>query len=308
MMNIHDNPTKGVRLYPMERLSTVMDFVRYGVTQFTRANLFFGHGTDNAYDESVYLVLRTLSLPLDDLDTFASCALTNDEKVTILNLIYDRVEQRVPLAYLMGEAYLRGHRFLTDPNVIVPRSPIAELLEDQLAPWIVDPLGVENVLDMCTGSGCLAILAALSFENALVDGVDINDQAIELAYKNHKLYGLDERVQFIQSDLFDQVPVQSYDLIICNPPYVCSDSMNALPDEYLAEPDIALDGGEDGMDFIRPFLMQAKEFLKPEGMIVLEVGHELNHFKQAFPEIEPIVLETDDTPDSVILITSDQLY
>ncbi len=288
-------------------LKTVRDIVRYAVSRFNDAELAFGHGSDNAWDEAVYLVLSTLHLPLDTLDPFLDARLLEDEKKKCISLIELRVKKRVPLAYLTGEAWLQGHRFLVDKRVIVPRSPIAELLTDHLAPWIDDPNDVQDVLDLCTGSGCLAILAALAFPQAQVDAVDLSDHAIRLAEKNVNLYKLSDRVNVLHSDLYNAIADRKYDVIICNPPYVNSGSMAQLPAEYQHEPVLALAGGEDGMDVIRRILGQAAPCLREQGFIVLEIGNEYANFLDAFPELNPVFLETETTDDALLLLTREQL-
>lgn len=291
----------------LEHLHTLRDLLRYAISRFHENELAFGHGSDNAWDEAVYLLLHSLHLPLDRLEPFLDARVLPEEKERFLQLVQQRTVQRIPAAYLTGEAWLQGHRFLVDSRVIVPRSPISELLSEGLAPWVSDPDEVQNVLDLCTGSGCLAILAALSFHNAEVDAVDISEQALEVARKNIDLYGLDGRVTPYRSDLFERLPESEYDIIICNPPYVNSDSMQALPQEYRHEPDLALAGGDDGMEIVSRILRDAPRFLKPEGMLVLEIGHEYENFVQAFPDLEPVWLSTENSSDHILLLTREQL-
>lgn len=288
-------------------LKTVRDVIRYAVSRFNDAQLAFGHGSDNAWDEAVYLVLSTLHLPLDTLDPFLDARLLEDEKKKCVSLIELRVKKRLPLAYLTGEAWLQGHRFLTDKRVIVPRSPISELLAEHLEPWVDDPENVQNVLDLCTGSGCLAILAALAFPNAQVDAVDLSDHAIRLAQRNVDMYQLGERVNVLQGDLYAPLEKQRYDVIVCNPPYVNSTTMAQLPSEYQHEPALALAGGDDGMDIIRTILDQAAAHLSDDGFIILEIGNEYENFMNAFPALNPVFLETAEGDDSVLLLTREQL-
>src|SRR5690606_12749353 len=200
----------------------------------------------------------------------------------------------------------RGHRFQVDPRVIVPRSPIAELLDQGLAPW-VEPANVEAALDMCTGSGCLAILAALAFPQAHVDAVDVSADALEVARRNVADYALQDRLALRRSDLFDDLPARAYDVIVCNPPYVNSASMADLPAEYRHEPALALAGGADGMDLVRRILRDAPRYLAPGGVLVLEIGHEREHFEAAFPALEPVWLETEAASDQILLLTREQL-
>jgi len=290
-----------------DELKTVRDIIRYAVSRFNDAQLAFGHGSDNAWDEAVYLVLSTLHLPLDMLDPFLDARLLDDEKKKCVSLIELRVKKRVPLAYLTGEAWLQGHRFLTDKRVIVPRSPISELLAEHLDPWVNDPENIENILDLCTGSGCLAILAALAFPNAQVDAVDLSDHALRLAQRNVDMYQLGERINVLQGDLYTPLEKQRYDIIVCNPPYVNSTTMAQLPSEYQHEPALALAGGDDGMDIIRNILDQAAAHLSDNGFIVLEIGNEYENFMNAFPALNPVFLETAEGDDSVLLLTREQL-
>lgn len=290
-----------------QELLTLRDLIRYGVSRLNGAQVALGHGSDNAWDEAVYLTLHALHLPLDTLEPFLDARVLSEERNRVLELIDRRVTERLPAAYLTNEAWLRGHRFYVDQRVIVPRSPIAELLDEGLAPWVQDALAVENVLDMCTGSGCLAILSALAFPYAHVDAVDVSPDALEVARRNVDDYGLADRLDLHESDLFDSVPPCQYDVIICNPPYVNSGSMDALPQEYRHEPQLALAGGDDGMDLVRRILEAAPRFLKPEGVLVLEIGHERDFFEAAFPQLSPVWLDTEQASDQLLLLTREQL-
>ena len=291
----------------IQELHTLRDLLRYAVSRFNAAGLSFGHGSDNAWDEAVYLLLHALHLPLDTLDPFLDARLLPEERQRCLALLERRVSERLPAAYLTGEAWLQGHRFKVDPRVIIPRSPISELLADGLSPWIEDPDSVDYVLDLCTGSGCLAVLAALAFPNAQVDAVDLSEQALEVADQNIELSGLDGRIATHCSDLFDQLPECEYQLILCNPPYVNSRSMQTLPQEYRHEPAMALAGGEDGMDLVRRLLRDAPGFMAPDGLLVLEIGNEYANFIAAFPELDPVWLSTANTEDHILMLTRDQL-
>lgn len=288
-------------------LHTIRDLLRYAISRFHTAQLVFGHGSDNAWDEAVYLLLHTLKLPLDTLEPFLDARVLPEERKLFLDLIERRAIERKPAAYLTGEAWLQGHRFVINENVIVPRSPISELLSEELTPWIADPESVVSVLDMCTGSGCLAILAAHAFENALVDAVDISEDALEVTAQNIALHELQDRVSAHQSDLFDNLPPCAYSLILCNPPYVNASSMSKLPAEYLAEPDLALAGGEDGMDLVRRILEQAPSYLADDGLLILEVGNEYDNFLAAFPDLDPIWLSTAAAEDQIVLLNKEQL-
>ncbi|MER1940770.1 50S ribosomal protein L3 N(5)-glutamine methyltransferase [Castellaniella sp. FW104-16D08] len=293
---------------PHTELITLRDMLRWAVTRFRGANLVFGHGSDNAWDEAAYLLLHTLHLPLDTLEPFLDARLLERERLRCVDLIHERVTSRKPAAYLTGEAWLQGQRFLVDERVIVPRSPIAELLAEQLQPWIANPGDVTRVLDLCTGSGCLAILAALAFEEATVDAVDLSADALAVAQSNIALHAMQGRVQALRSDLFAQIPAdRRYQLIVCNPPYVNSQSMTALPPEYRHEPTLALAGGTDGMDLVRRILTQAPDFLDEDGVLVLEIGHEYTHFEAAFPQFDPVWLSTETASDQILLLRRAQL-
>jgi ribosomal protein L3 glutamine methyltransferase len=234
--------------------STPRDLLRYAVTRFNAARLFFGHGSAEAFDEAAYLVLHTLKLPLDKLDPFLDARLLPEEVLQVLAVIERRVSERVPAAYITNEAWLGTYSFYVDERVLVPRSFIAELIPHAFSPWVQDPDAVENVLELCTGSGCLAIMLADMFQNAVVDAVDISQDALAVAERNIRDYKLEGRVNPIESDLYQNVPFKKYDLIITNPPYVNSDSMGKLPPEYMREPQIALAGGADGMDLVRKII------------------------------------------------------
>jgi len=290
-----------------QELFTLRDLLRYAISQFNASKLSFGHGSDNAWDEAVYLLLHTLHLPLDTLDPFLDARVLPDERQRFLRLVERRISERLPAAYLTGEAWLQGHRFVVDERVIVPRSPISELLMDALSPWVSDPDNVDYVLDLCTGSGCLAVLAAMAFPNAQVDAVDISEHALEVADANIEQFGLDGRMTTHRSDLFDQLPQCEYQVIVCNPPYVNTRSMEALPQEYRHEPVLALAGGEDGMDLVRRLLKDAPDYMAPEGLLILEIGNEYEHFLAAFPDLDPVWLSTQNTEDQILLLTREQL-
>ncbi|CAB3628800.1 50S ribosomal protein L3 N(5)-glutamine methyltransferase [Achromobacter pulmonis] len=290
-----------------QELLTLRDLIRYGVSRLNAAQVALGHGSDNAWDETVYLVLHALHLPLDTLEPFLDARVLSEERNRVLELIDRRVTERVPAAYLTNEAWLRGHRFYVDARVIVPRSPIAELLDEGLSPWVQDPQAVDSVLDMCTGSGCLAILAALAFPHAQVDAVDVSSDALEVARRNVDDYGLGDRLALHQSNLFDALPERQYDVIVCNPPYVNSGSMDVLPQEYRHEPHLALAGGADGMDLVRRILQAAPRYLSENGVLVLEIGHEREFFEAAFPELSPVWLDTAEASDQLLLLTREQL-
>lgn len=289
------------------QFSTIRDLLRYAVTRFNTAKLFFGHGSNNAFDEAAYLILHALSLPLDRLDPFLDAKLLPEEIERVLTLIERRTKDRVPASYLTNEAWLGGYRFYVDERVIVPRSFIAELIPEQFAPWIDNPDAVENILELCTGSGCLPIMLADAFPAAHVDAVDISPDALAVAHRNVEEYGLQERISLIESNLYANVPDRKYDIIVSNPPYVNADSMSKLPQEYRAEPDIALAGGEDGMDLVRQILLGAAQRLGSTGILIVEIGNEREHAEAAFPDLEMTWLSTSAGDDMVFLITAQQL-
>ena len=288
-------------------LHTLRDFLRLAVSRFNAAGLFFGHGSDNAWDEAVYLCLHTLHLPLDRLEPFLDARLLDDEKYKLLKILQRRVDERLPAAYLTGEAWLAGHRFAVDERVIVPRSFIAELLDEQLAPWIDDPHAVGAVLDLCTGSGCLAILAALAFPAAHVDAADISPDALAVARRNVADYGLADRIEPLRSDAFAALAGRRYDLILSNPPYVDAPSVAALPPEYRHEPAIALGSGEDGLDFPRVLLARARRHLNPGGLLVVEIGHNRDALEAAYPDLPFTWLDTRAGDQYVFLLRQEEL-
>jgi len=288
-------------------LSTLRDLMRFSVSRFTEAKLFFGHGTDNAWDEAAYLLLHTLHLPIDRLDPFMDARLTSDERAAALGMVERRIKERLPAAYLTNEAWLGDYRFYVDERVIVPRSHIAELLREQFSPWIEDPWAVGRVLDLCTGSACLAILAAEAFPEALIDAVDLSGDALAVAQRNVDDYGLASRLKLIQSDAFTGIQGQRYDVILSNPPYVNSESMAALPEEYRREPQLALASGEDGLDFTRIILREATNHLNPEGVLVVEIGHNRDELEDAFPETPFTWLDTSAGDQHVFMLRCEDL-
>lgn len=290
-----------------ESLITVRDWLRFAVSRFNEAGLFFGHGSDNAFDEAAYLILHTLHLPLDRLEPFLDASLTHGESEAVQAVLERRVRERIPAAYLTHEAWLGAHRFYVDERVIVPRSFIAELLHEQLAPWVDDAEGVTRVLDLCTGSGCLAILAALAFPDAQVDAVDLSKDALDVAANNVADYGLAERVELVESDLFAALAGRSYDVIVSNPPYVNAESVAALPPEYRAEPALALGSGEDGLDATRRILAEAKAHLNPGGVLVVEIGHNRDALEAAYPTLPFTWLDTEGGDQFVFMLRREDL-
>lgn len=290
-----------------ESLVTMRDWLRFAVSRFNEANLFFGHGCDNAFDEAVYLILHTLHLPLDRLEPFLDASLTHGEAQQVQSVIERRIHERLPAAYLTNEAWLGTHRFYVDERVIVPRSFIAELLHEQLVPWLENPDEVTHVLDLCTGSGCLAILAALAFPHAQVDAADLSREALAVAAKNVADYGLADRIELVESDLFTALDGRTYDVILSNPPYVNAESVAALPPEYQAEPALALGSGEDGLDATRQILAAAKAHLNPGGLLVVEIGHNRDALEAACPALPFTWLDTEGGDQFVFMLRREDL-
>jgi ribosomal protein L3 glutamine methyltransferase len=290
-----------------QQFSTVRDLLRYAVTRFNSAKLFFGHGSSNALDEAAYLILHTLHLPLEQLEPFLDARLLPDECEAVLRVIEKRAVERVPAAYITKEAWLGTYRFYVDERVIVPRSFIAELIPEQFSPWLLLGNNIAHILDLCTGSACLPILLADAFPEAHVDAVDISPDALAVARRNVDDYALQDRITLVESDLYSKLPPQKYDLIISNPPYVNAGSMDKLPQEYRHEPSLALAGGADGMDLVRKIVEGAKRHLTPEGVLIVEIGNERAHSEAAFPELELTWVSTSAGDDMVFLLTADQL-
>jgi len=288
-------------------LITVRDWLRYAVSRFQEAGLFFGHGTDNAYDEAAYLILHTLHLPLHRLEPFLDARLLPSEQAALEHIIRRRTEERVPAAYLTREAWLGDFPFYVDERVIVPRSYFAELLETGLSPWVEDPDGLTSALDLCTGSGCLAILMAHAFPQAHIDAADLSPAALEVARKNVDDYGLAERITLFESDVFSALGGRRYDLILSNPPYVTGPAVANLPPEYRHEPEMALGSGEDGLDIARIILAQAHLHLKSDGILAVEVGHNRDIVESAFPDLPFTWLDTDHAEGKIFLLREDQL-
>jgi len=290
-----------------ESLITVRDWLRFAVSRFNEAQLSFGHGSDNAFDEAAYLILHTLHLPLDRLDPFLDASLTHGESEEVQAIIERRVNERLPAAYLTKEAWLGAHRFYVDERVIVPRSFIAELLREQLAPWIENPDEIRHTLDLCTGSGCLAILAALAFPQAKIDAADLFRDALDVAARNIADYRLQDRIESIESDLFTALAGRRYDVIISNPPYVNAESVAELPQEYRAEPKLALGSGKDGLDATRQILAHALSHLNPGGLLVVEIGHNREVLEAAYPSLPFTWLETESGDQFVFMLRAEDL-
>jgi ribosomal protein L3 glutamine methyltransferase len=289
------------------RMRSVRDLVRFGVSRFNEAGLAYGHGTDNAVDEAFYLVRHALHLPPDEIEGFLDARLTRSEIRAALELLQRRVDERRPAAYLTNEAWIGPHRFYIDERALVPRSYIGHWLAADLAPWIEQPESIGDVLELGTGSGCLAVLLALALPNARIDAVDISADALELARRNVGDYGLEARIRLLQGDLYDRLKRKRYDLIVANPPYVRASAMQSLPPEYRHEPPTALDAGPDGLDFVRRILTGARAYLKRKGLLAMEVGHARAAVEQAFPRTPFSWIDIDGVDDAVLLLAQADL-
>jgi len=292
---------------PIDELHTLGDFIRWGMSQFNKAQLFFGHGTDNALDEAIVLVSHALHLPPQVPDILWQTRLTYAEKQKVFELFNQRVQQRIPAPYLTYEAWFANIRFYVDQRVLIPRSPMAEWIERRFEPWI-EPRRVKRMLDLCTGSGCIAIASAmLAFPYAEIDAVDVSNEALEVAQKNIKNYGLEQRVHTVYSDLFGSLSGLHYDLIVCNPPYVDAKEIGAMPDEYHFEPRIGLEAGKDGLFFIKHILQQAAQYLTHDGVLIVEVGLSQDNLVECYPNVPFTWLEFQHGGEGVFLLTAEQL-
>lgn len=291
----------------LNELSSIRDWLRYAVSRFEDSDVFFGHGTSNAYDEAVWLIFGFLHLPHDTIENFLDAHLTSKEKKDLSFLIEKRINDKIPTAYLLNEAWLRDYKFYVDERVIVPRSLIAESLSENLYPWIDDPEKIYSALDLCTGSGCLGIMMAHSFQNAIIDLVDLSEKALQVAEINVNHYGLHDRIELIQSDLFDRLKGKKYDLIISNPPYVNQTSVDSFPMEFLKEPSMALGSGEDGLDHTIRIIHEAKHYLNDDGILIVEIGHNKEILLKKFPKLQFQWLDVSLGNDFVFMLEKSQL-
>lgn len=293
---------------PVDELVTVRDWLRHAVSRMNAVPVYCGHGCDNSFDEAIWLITSLLHLPPAHLETFLDAGLLASERETLARALDRRCDERIPTAYITGEAWLGGFSFRVDPRVIIPRSYFVDHLLDGLAPWVSAPDEVQRVLDLCCGSGCLAILAAHVFPRAEVTAIDISPDALAVARENVARYGLENRIDLIQADLFASMQEgDRFDLIVCNPPYVTEAAMQALPAEYRHEPALALAAGEDGMDVVRRVLQGARAHLTPKGLLAVEIGHNRREAEMAFPKLPFIWLNSDGHDEAIFLLAAADL-
>lgn len=286
-------------------MQTIRDFIRWSVTQFNQADLVYGHGTENAWDEAVNLILTALHLPPDVDNNVLDARITTQERKKLAEFVSRRVDDRIPVPYLVKEAWFAGLNFFVDERVIIPRSPIAELIEEEFSPWIEEG-SINSILDLCTGSGCIAISAAITFPNIIIDAVDISPQALEVAKINVERFGLDN-VNLIQSDLFSALSGRKYDLIISNPPYVSKSEYDTLPREYHHEPKGALLCADDGLEVVRKILQEAASYLTQTGILIVEVGFSQDLLENEFPTLPFTWLQFEKGGEGVFLLTAEEL-
>lgn len=289
-----------------ENLLTIRDLIRYATTSFAEQDIGLGQGTETHFDEACFLILRSLSLPLNSLDIFLDAKLTSTEIDLLRKNINLRAQDRIPASYILQEAWLREYKFYVNEDVLIPRSHIADLLFDQIDVWISSPISINKVLDLCTGSGCLAILAALQFEEATIYASDISKAALSVCTKNIEAYDLNNRVIPMQSDLFSDID-EKFDLIISNPPYVEHKLMDELPIEFVKEPQIALAGGEKGIDLVQKIIREAPSHLNTNGILIMEVGRDREAVETQFSQIPFTWIETQAGRDFVLFATREDL-
>lgn len=287
-------------------LKTIRDYIRWGASQFTQHNVFLGHGISTPLHESAAIVLHALFQPYNLDDIYLDAILTIEERKAVVQLLNKRIEQRKPVAYITNDAIFAGLSFYVDERVLVPRSPIAELIEQRFEPWVDSDL-VFNVLDLCTGSACIAIACAYAFPEAQVDAVELSDDALEVAEINCQKHELDEQLSLYQSDLFNQLPDKKYDIIVSNPPYVAIQEWQELPEEYHQEPEMGFTGGVSGLDLVLRILVDANAYLTSQGILIIEVGSSAETLQQLFPEIPFYWLEFERGGDGVFLLTAEQV-
>lgn len=290
-----------------QTLTTVRDYIRWGASQFSEAQLFHGHGTISALDDAAALVLYSLHLPYNLSESYFSARLTLEERHNILELINCRIETRVPTAYLTHEAIFAGLAFYVDERVLVPRSPIAELIREQFSPW-VEPGQIHHVLDLCTGSACIAIACAYAFPDAQVDAVDLSTEALEVAQINVAKHEVEDQLTIHQADLFSTLPAQKYDLIVSNPPYVAIAEWEQLPAEFHAEPEMGFTGGESGLDLVIRILADAAGYISEKGLLIIEVGSSAETLQALFPTVPFYWLDFEQGGDGVFLLTAEQVF
>ncbi|WP_139116573.1 50S ribosomal protein L3 N(5)-glutamine methyltransferase [Terasakiispira papahanaumokuakeensis] len=289
-----------------QELHSVRDYIRWALTRFNRHQLFYGHGTDNAWDEAVQLVLGALHLPWDTDHSILDARLVQSERETVLNMIERRCSERVPLPYLLGEAWFAGMLFKVDPRVLIPRSPIGELIQHAFQPWIGEENTPERLLDMCTGSGCIGIACAQAFPTAEIVLSDLSADALDVAQENIQLHHMEDRVTTVQSDLFEHIEGR-FDMIVSNPPYVDIHDLSLMPEEFCQEPELALAAGDDGLDLVRLILRDARQYLTDDGLLIVEVGNSDHHLEHLYPEVSFLWLEFSEGGHGVFLLTAAQL-
>lgn len=287
-------------------LSTIRDFIRWTVSRFNEADVVLGHGYDDAWDEAVALVLFTLHLPWDVDPRVQDANLTDAECEEVVAAVRKRVVERMPTAYITGTGWFAGQPFVSDQRALIPRSPIAELIQKQFQPW-VEPDAVDNILDLCTGNGCIGIACALNFPDAQVDCADISEDALDLAEQNMQMHNLEGQVNVIYSDLFEALDGRTYDIIVSNPPYVDEEDMDALPDEFHYEPRLGLEAGHDGLDIVQRILPELSRHLNPGGIAVIEVGNSWVALEEAYPNVPFTWLEFEHGGHGVFLLTKEQI-